>query len=160
MVTGFFIALKANVSPPVRKEPEKKVWCYFGSYGIYSQSLFATAVPGSYHGGGWYHSEPVTDRKKKRISPCRPHSSSIFVLFTVVLNVGLCGLADYIIVSLAIRQCAAWSSTLITRNFPERRKPRKQKETHTPSIPPFCANFRLVCSILCPCPFLLTTFCS
>ena len=37
-----------------------------------------------------------------------------------------------IIISLAIRQCAARSSTLITHNFPERRKPRKQKETHAP----------------------------
>ena len=40
-------------------------------------------------------------------------------------------------------QCAAWSSTLITHhNFPERRKPRKQKETHEPSLPPFCATKR------------------
>ena len=45
--------------------------------------------------------------------------------------------------------CTAWSSTLITHNFPERRKPRKQGETHAPSLPPFCANFRLVYSILC-----------
>ena len=37
-----------------------------------------------------------------------------------------------IIISLAIRQCAAWSSTWITHNFLERRKPRKQKETHAP----------------------------
>ena len=34
----------------------------------------------------------------------------------------------------AIRQCATWSSTLITHNFPERRKPRKQKKgTHASS---------------------------
>ena len=34
-----------------------------------------------------------------------------------------------IIISLAIRQCAAWSSTWVTHNFPEqRRKPRKQKK--------------------------------
>ena len=51
---------------------------------------------------------------------------------------------NIIIISLlAIRQCAAWSSTLITHNFPERRKPRKQKETQAPSLPPFCTNFRL-----------------
>ena len=36
--------------------------------------------------------------------------------------------------------------SLIT--FPkERRKPRKQKETHAPSLPPFRANFQLVYSI-------------
>ena len=34
-------------------------------------------------------------------------------------------------------------------NFPERRKPRKQTETHKPSLPPFCANFRL----FLPTPF-------
>ena len=49
-----------------------------------------------------------------------------------------------IIISLAIWQFAAWSSTWITHNFPERRKHRKQKETHAPSLPPFRANFRLV----------------
>ena len=54
----------------------------------------------------------------------------------------------FIIVSLAIRQCAARSSTWITHNFPERRKPRKQKETHAPSLPPFRANFRLVYSTI------------
>ena len=32
------------------------------------------------------------------------------------------------IIMLAIRQCAAWASTLITQNIPERRKPRKQKK--------------------------------
>ena len=44
---------------------------------------------------------------------------------------------------------AAWFSTLmITHNFPERRKPRKEKETHAPSLPsPFCASFRLVYAI-------------
>ena len=43
-----------------------------------------------------------------------------------------------------MRTCAASSSTWITHNFPEIRKPRKQKETHAPSLPPFCANFWLV----------------
>ena len=45
-------------------------------------------------------------------------------------------MVDVIIISLAIRQCAAWSSTtLITHNFPERRKPWKQNETQAPSLP-------------------------
>ena len=43
-------------------------------------------------------------------------------------------------ISLAIRQCAAWSSTLITHNFPERRTPRKQKET-----PPCTESTSLLC---------------
>ena len=63
-----------------------------------------------------------------------------------------------IIIYLAIRQCAAWSSKLISHDFPERRKPRKQKETHAPSLPPCRANFRLVYSNCCPCSFLLVTF--
>ena len=50
-----------------------------------------------------------------------------------------------IIISLAIRQCAAWSSTFdhsyLSR---KKKKPRKQNETqHAPSLPPFSANFRL-----------------
>ena len=39
-----------------------------------------------------------------------------------------------IIIYLAIRQCAARSSALIPHNFPERRKPRKRKETHIPGM--------------------------
>ena len=53
-----------------------------------------------------------------------------------------------LIISLAFRQSAAWSSTLIAHHFPERRMPRKQKETHTPSLPPFCTNFPLDCFAL------------
>ena len=37
-----------------------------------------------------------------------------------------------IIIPLAIRQCAAWSSTWITHNFPERRKPRNQYCQYVP----------------------------
>ena len=37
---------------------------------------------------------------------------------------------------------------MITHNFRERRKPRRQKETHAPSLPPFCVNFRLVIVIV------------
>ena len=44
----------------------------------------------------------------------------------------------------AIRQCAAWASTLITHNIPERRRKarRKQKETYAQSQTRFCAYFR------------------
>ena len=63
------------------------------------------------------------------------------------------------IISLAIRQCAAWSSTLIAHNFPLilRRKPREQEETHASSLPPFCASLSTP-FICCPCTFLLITF--
>ena len=41
-----------------------------------------------------------------------------------------------VIISLAIRQCAAWSSTLITHNFPERRNlGNKRKPTHQVYLP-------------------------
>ena len=48
----------------------------------------------------------------------------------------------YIMISLAIRQCAAWSSTLITHNFTARRKPlgNKRKPMHQvylSSVPTF-----------------------
>ena len=65
-----------------------------------------------------------------------------------------------IIITLAIRQCRMCSMsflTWITHNFPERRKPRKQKQTHAPSLPPVRANFRLVYSICCIGSFLLIT---
>ena len=48
--------------------------------------------------------------------------------------------AIHIILSLAIRQGGAQSSALITHIFPERRKSRKRKETHSPSL---CFNERM-----------------
>ena len=61
------------------------------------------------------------------------------------------------IISLFIGQCASWSSTSFI-TFPEEENLGNRKGTHAPSLPPFCINFRLVCSICCPCSFLLNTF--
>ena len=85
-------------------------------------------------------------RKKK--SPCTKETyiPSISTFYAYLLynmcylrypKCCLCSLLHLIVVIiyLDIRQCAAWSSTLITHNFPERRKPRKHKETHAPSLP-------------------------
>ena len=54
----------------------------------------------------------------------------IIIVIIIIIIVIIIIIISIIISYLAIRQCAAWSSTWITHNFPERRKPRKQKETH------------------------------
>ena len=58
------------------------------------------------------------------IHPCL----NLLLLLLVVIHISSYYYIIILIISLAIRQCAVWSSTLITQKNLERRKPRKQTE--------------------------------